>query len=315
MSVTQQLQLFVDVVQQGSFTKAAARNEMDNSALSKQIKKLEHHLGVKLLNRSTRSFSLTPVGEAILEQAKQLQVTLGRIQHIADAYQSEPVGRLRITSGVFFGQQYLQPVISRFLKRYPQVELTLSVDDKRNDIIGEQFDLAFRIGRLEESNMVAKKIADTHIALVASQEFFARYGRPKTPEELIQLPAIIYSNGDVTLDQLRIGQEPHGAQIQALKMRGNYKTGDVRSLAQAVRDGLGYAMMAVFNLDRPASELGLDTLLTDYRLSTMDSGIFAIYPHRQTTPLVQEFVKAVIEHLGTPPFWLNHIEDYDTLYR
>ena len=315
MSITQQLQLFVDVVQQGSFTRAAARNEMDSSALSKQIKKLENHLGVKLLNRSTRSFALTPAGEAILEQAKQLQATLGRIQHIADTYQSEPIGRLRITSGVFFGQQYLQPVISRFLKRYPQVELTLSVDDKRNDIIGEQFDLAFRIGRLDDSNMVAKKIADTHIALIASREFFARYGRPTTPDEMIQLPAVIYSNGDVTLDQLRISKEPHGEQMQTLRLRGNYKTGDVRAMVQAVRDGLGYAMMAVFNLDSPANEQGLEPLLTDYRLSTMDSGIFAIYPHRQTTPLVREFVKAVLEYLGAPPFWLNHIEGYDTLYR
>ncbi|WP_246614990.1 LysR family transcriptional regulator [Agarivorans litoreus] len=98
MSNTKQLSLFVDVVQQGSFAKAAALHNMDNSLLSKQIKKFETELGVQLLNRSTRSFSLTPAGEEIFDKALQLLDTLGDIQIIADSYQLEPKGTLRIVA-------------------------------------------------------------------------------------------------------------------------------------------------------------------------------------------------------------------------
>ena len=162
MSITNQLLLFRDIVQKGSFTKAASLNDMDNSALSKQIKKLESDIGVQLLNRSTRSFSLTPAGEEILEQAHQLKDTLKHIQLIADSYQSEPKGILRITSPIYFGHQYLQPVISKFMRLHPKIQIIHSLNDKKTDIISDKFDLAFRLGKLNDSNLIAKKVADTH---------------------------------------------------------------------------------------------------------------------------------------------------------
>ena len=167
MSITNQLTLFVDVVQKGSFAKAAALHDMDNSSLSKQIKKLETSLGVQLLNRSTRSFSLTSAGEEILTQAHILIDTLSDIHSIADSYQAKPKGILRITSGMFFGQQYIQPAINIFMQKYPEVKITLMLDDKRNDIIADHYDLAFRIGKLNDSNLMARKIANMHFALVA----------------------------------------------------------------------------------------------------------------------------------------------------
>ena len=128
-TLTKGLGLFLDVVQQGSFSKAAALHDMDNSLLSKQIKKLEADLGVQLLNRSTRTFALTSAGKDIFEQTKVLMETLTQIQNIADAHQSEPRGNIRITSSINFGQQYLQPVISQFMKQYPNVNIALLLDD------------------------------------------------------------------------------------------------------------------------------------------------------------------------------------------
>ncbi|KLV04111.1 LysR family transcriptional regulator [Photobacterium aquae] len=314
MSLTQQLALFLDVVQQGSFSKAAVKNEMDNSSLSKQIKKLETELGVRLLNRSTRSFSLTPAGEEILAQTYTLVDTLGQIRSIADSYQSMPKGMLRITSPVFFGQQYLQPVISRFMKIYPEVRINLWLDDKKNDIIADHFDLAFRIGKMADSNLVAKKIVDAHYALVASNEFVERYGMPDSPEALSQLPAVIYSNGIFNLDQMGFIDASHAEGIKRYTMQGNYKVSDLRVLMDAVRDGLGYGIIDVFFLERTLKEMGLVPLLTDYPLSNMDSGIYAVYPHRKQTMLVTEFIKAVQAYIGTPPFWLDYIEEYGQLY-
>ena len=314
MSVTTQLGLFLDVVQQGSFAKAAALHDMDNSSLSKQIKKLESTLGVQLLNRSTRSFALTSAGEEILEQAHILINTLGDIQNIADSYQSEPKGIIRITSSIFFGQQYIQPVIGQFMKRYPHVKVTVSLDDRKTDIISDHFDVAFRIGRLAESNLIAKKIAKTHFALIASQGFIDKYGTPTSPEELISLPAVIYSNGDTSVDIMCLSQSPHGDQFKNYKMQGNLKVSDVSSMITAVRDDLGYTLIDLFNLEKPIAELNLVPLLTDYSLSTMDTGIYAVYPHRKQTLLVSEFIKAVQAYIGTPPFWLSHIPDYKQLY-
>ncbi|WP_282110711.1 LysR family transcriptional regulator [Shewanella algicola] len=315
MSLTNQLGLFVDVVQQGSFAKAALLHDMDNSALSKQIKKLESTLGVQLLNRSTRSFALTSAGEEILTQAHILQNTLDDIQNIADSYQSEPKGIIRITSSIFFGQHYLQPVITKFMKRYPHVKVTLSLDDRKADIISDHFDVAFRMGHLAESNLIAKKIAKTHFAIVASKDFIERYGMPTTPEQLITLPAVIYSNGESSIDVMRLSMQPHGEQFKNYKMQGNLKVSDVSSMIAAVADGLGYTLIDLFNLEKPIAEFNLMPLLTDYSLSTMDTGIYAVYPHRKQTLLVSEFIKAVQNYIGTPPFWLSHIPDYQQLYK
>ncbi|MGF1681487.1 LysR family transcriptional regulator [Photobacterium minamisatsumaniensis] len=307
MSTSNQLLLFLDVVQQGSFTKAATLHDMDNSSLSKQIKKLESTLGVQLLNRSTRSFSLTSAGEEIFEQSQVLHDTLNQIQNIADSYQSEPKGILRITSPIYFGQQYLQPILSRFMKTYPNVKVTLSLDDKVADIISDHFDLAFRLGKLRESNLIAKKIADTHFALIASTSFIDQHGNPETPEDLIALPAVIYGNGNVTLNQLNISETPNSQKFKDFKMVGNYKVSDVRTMIGAVKDGLGYAMVDLSNLEQPIDELDMVQLLPDYTISTMDTAIYAVYPHRKQTMLVKEFIKAVQEHVGTPPRWEKNV--------
>lgn len=303
MSTTSRLLLFLDVVQQGSFTKAAALHEMDNSSLSKQIKKLESELGVQLLNRSTRSFSLTSAGEEILEQTHKLKDTLNHIQLIANSYQSELKGMLRITSPIYFGHEYLQPVISGFMKKYPDVQVVHSLNDKKADIISDNFDLAFRLGKLSDSNLIAKKVADTHFVLVASNEFIELFGQPATPQELIAMPSVLYSNGDVTVDQLRMNDAVGSDQYTTYKMKGKYKVSDVRTLINAVRDGVGYALIDLSNLNKPLDELNLNVLLPDYDISTMDTAIYAIYPHRKHTMLTKEFIKAVQDHIGEPARW------------
>lgn len=315
MSLTNQLVLFVDVVQQGSFAKAAILRNMDNSLFSKQIKKLEQTLGVQLLNRSTRSISLTSAGEEILQQSYHLIDTLEDIKNIAGSYQSELRGSLRISSSVSFGQKHLQPIISQFIKKYPNVNISLQLDDKKTNLISEHFDLSFRIGKLEDSNLIARKIADTHFAFLASQVFIDRYGAPKTPHELMSLPAILYANGDVTIDLVEISTKPHGKELHTYRMKSNYRFNDMRVILNMVKDGLGYTLVDLSNLDQPLTDSGLIPLLGDHKLSTMDTAIYALYPHRKQTLLVQTFIDEVQSYIGKPAFWQNYIPDYDQLYR
>lgn len=315
MSLVNQLSLFIDVVQQGSFTKAAALHDMDNSSLSKQIKKLEIELGVQLLNRSTRSFSLTPAGEDILEKAHLLLDTLGDVQSIANSYHLEPKGRIRITAPLHIGQQYLHPVINQFMKRYPDIEIVLLMDDKRTDIISEHFDVAFRLGQLDDSSLIAKKIADIRPVVLASEDFIKQYGKPKTPEELERLPSIIYSNGYLTVDTMRFGESPNSDKLKSYKMKGNYKVNDVHTLLAAVTDGLGYAMVYSSNLRNSIDDMNLTPLLTNYLLCNQGAAIYALYPHRKQTTLVKEFIAAVEQYIGKTPCWEKHIPNFDTMYK
>ena len=303
MSLTTQLLLFADVVHQGSFSKAAALHNMDNSSLSKKIKKLELELGVQLLNRSTRSFSLTSAGENILEQTIKLNDILDDIQLIAKSYQSQPKGILRITSPIYFGQNYLQPVISCFINKYPDIQIIHSLDDRKADIISEQFDIAFRLGKLTESNLIAKKIADTHFILIASSAFVHRYGLPQSPQQLTQLPAIVYNNIDVTLDQLQIKDNIADTYFITYKMQAKYKVSDVKTMINAAKDGLGYALIDLSNLEDSLENLDLVQLLPEMTISRSNTAIYAVYPHRKQTMLVKEFIHAVQEHIGTPPRW------------
>ena len=303
MSLTTQLLLFADVVHQGSFSKAAALHNMDNSSLSKKIKKLELELGVQLLNRSTRSFSLTSAGENILEQTIKLNDILDDIQLIAKSYQSQPKGILRITSPIYFGQNYLQPVISCFINKYPDIQIIHSLDDRKADIISEQFDIAFRLGKLTESNLIAKKIADTHFILIASSAFVHRYGLPQSPQQLTQLPAIVYNNIDVTLDQLQIKDNIADTDFITYKMQAKYKVSDVKTMINAAKDGLGYALIDLSNLEDSLENLDLVQLLPEMMISRSNTAIYAVYPHRKQTMLVKEFIHAVQEHIGTPPRW------------
>ncbi|MDN3612126.1 LysR family transcriptional regulator [Vibrio ostreicida] len=314
MSLINQLSLFIDVVQQGSFTKAAELHNMDNSSLSKQIKKLEAELGLQLLNRSTRSFSLTPAGEDILAQAHHLVATLGHVHAIADSYQAKPKGRVRITAPLHIGQNYLQPVIAEFMRQFPDVEINLQMDDKRSDIISDRFDVAFRLGRLEDSSLIAKKIADIRPVILASEAFLACHGEPETPDQLIQLPSVIYSNGPLTVDTVRISEMPTSGVYRNYKMSGKYKVNDVQTLLAAIQDGIGYAMISSSNLNRPISELRLKPILTQYALCNRGVALYAIYPHRKQTALVKAFIEAVGAYIGTPPVWEKHIPHFSTLY-
>ena len=314
MALVNQLSLFIDVVQQGSFTKAAALHDMDNSSLSKQIKKLESDLGVQLLNRSTRSFSLTPAGEEILEQAHNLVGTLTHVQSIADSYHAQPKGRIRVTAPYHVGQNYLRPVISQFMQAYPDVEIELLLDDKRSDIISDHFDVAFRLGRLDDSSLIAKKIADIRAVILASHSFIEKYGVPLTPEELVKLPSVVYSNRSLTVDTMRLSEQPNSSNIINYKMRGKLKVNDVPTLIASVQDGLGYVTLSSSNLNCSIDELGLKPLLTDYTLCNKGLALYALFPHRKQTALVREFITAVQQYIGTPPIWEQHIPNFEHYY-
>ena len=171
MDTTSRLLMLLEVVEQGSFAKAAEIRNIDRSVISKQISRLEDELGVRLLNRTTRSFSLTAAGAEMIKKADELRSLLGDTLRMAENYHLEPRGVLKITSSTLIGRRYLQPVINDFQKRFPQVEVELRLDDRLVDIVSEGFDLAFRVGEPKDSSLIARKIARNRLLLLASPAF------------------------------------------------------------------------------------------------------------------------------------------------
>lgn len=313
MDIATRLDLFLDIVYQGSFAKAAELRHMDRAVVTKQFKILEETLGVRLLNRTTRSLSLTDAGREILEQAKVIRNEISKTQRLAETFHNEPRGLLRITSYVSFGNPYLQKAINLFMKKYPETYIELSLDDRLTDIIGEKFDIAFRLNSPKDSTNIAKKLAPTKLVILASPNFIQEHGNPQTLKELVSLPAITYSNGPFTFDKLEMAVSGH-SKMEKYSINGRFKANSVESLISATQAGLGYSIVDLSVLKSNLKDLGLVPILQNYRFPSDFGALYAVYPHRNQTPLVKKFIETVQDVIGTPPVWEDYVENYSSMY-
>lgn len=312
MDTTSRLLMLLEVVEQGSFAKAAELRNIDRSVISKQISRLEDELGVRLLNRTTRSFSLTAAGAEMIKKAGELRELLGETVRMAENYHLEPRGVLKITSSTLIGRRYLQPVLNDFQKRFPQVEVELRLDDRLVDIVSEGFDLAFRIGEPKDSSLIARKIARNRLLIVAAPEFISTYGMPSTMEELAELPAASYASNSMrveTVDYYNSSGEPCEQKIKSV-----YRANDAEALLMKAISGTAYFVAPAFIIGDEITEGKLIPILTDVKL--MDySAMYAVYPHRDLPVRTRLFFDAVREYLGKDkPIWERGIPNFEKMY-
>jgi len=312
MDTTSRLLMLLEVVEQGSFIKAAEVRNIDRSVISKQLSRLEEKLGVRLLNRTTRSFSLTAAGAEMVKKAAELRELLSETVRIAENYHLEPQGVLKITSSTLFGTRYLQPVINDFQKRFPQVEVELRLDDRVIDIVSEGFDLAFRIGEPKDSSLIARKIARNRLLVLATPEFIANYGMPKTIDELIKLPAASYASTSFNAEGVRYYDQDGEPQEQ--KLNSIYRSNNAEVLLMKTLSGSAFFVAPAFVLENEVKEGRLVPLLTDIKL--MEYGaVYAVYPHRDLPVRTRLFFDAVREYLGKDiPIWEHSIPNFAQLY-
>ncbi|KTD98136.1 MULTISPECIES: LysR family transcriptional regulator [unclassified Pseudoalteromonas] len=312
MDTTSRLLMLLEVVEQGSFAKAAELRNIDRSVISKQISRLEDELGVRLLNRTTRSFSLTAAGAEMIKKAGELRELLGETVRMAENYHLEPRGVLKITSSTLIGRRYLQPVLNDFQKRFPQVEVELRLDDRLVDIVSEGFDLAFRIGEPKDSSLIARKIARNRLLIVAAPEFISTYGMPATMEELADLPAASYASNSMrveTVDYYNSSGEPCEQKIKSV-----YRANDAEALLMKAISGTAYFVAPAFIIGDEITDGKLIPILTDVKL--MDySAMYAVYPHRDLPVRTRLFFDAVREYLGKDkPIWEHGIPNFEQMY-
>lgn len=294
------LTAFVHVAETKSFSAAARALRLSKSVISRQIAGLEAELGVLLFQRTTRSLALTEAGGRYLEQVSRILAELKEADASASQLQAAPRGRLRLSAPMSFGILHLAQAIPDFLKRYPDVEVDLSMSDRVVDLVEEGYDMAVRIGRLGDSSLIARRLAPIRMVVCASPEYFAHRGIPATPQDLSRHECLAYSLA-ASPGTWRF-QAPGGAtvsvEIKSTRMAAN--NGDV--LRMAALKGLGICYLPTFIVGADLQAGTLVSALTD--VISADLAAYAVYPtSRHLSPKVRAFVDFLIDWFGPVPYW------------
>ena len=312
MDLASRLLLLLDISEFGSFAKVAEHRNVNRSAISKQVVKLEDELGVQLLNRTTRSLSLTAADSEMVNQARHLRELLNNSKRLAENYHSEPRGDLKISSSTLFGRQYVQQAILKFHDLYPEIRVELLLEDRMVDIVGEGFDIGFRIGEPKESNLIYKLIARNRLLIVAAPDFIKKYGTPKTIPKLESMPAVVYSAQGLVIDKFKfldsLGNEA------SFQLTPTYKVNEVELLINTVLAGNMLAVVTAQMIENEILEGKLIPIMTHINLA--DFGTFyAVYPHRNAPLKTELFIQTLKEVVGEElPIWETRIPGFDKMY-
>jgi DNA-binding transcriptional LysR family regulator len=292
------LQVFVRIAETGSFSAAARDLGLSKSAASKRLAVLEDRLGARLVNRTTRRLSLTEAGSDFLERAQRILAELEEAEQAAGRLTDEPRGILKVNAPMSFGIQHVAPALADFMTRYPDLAVTLDLDDRRVSLIEEGYDVAVRIADLPDSSLVARKLAPARRAVCASPAYWAAHGVPAHPRELARHNCLIYAYLPAQNDWRFRG--PGGA--LAVRVAGNLKANNGDVLREAALAGLGVCLAPTFLVgdDLRAGRLRavLDTFADD------SLAIYAVYPHRRhLSAKVRAFVDFLAGRFGPRPYW------------
>ncbi len=292
------IQSFVAVAQKLSFVEAADSLQVDPSALSRRIRRLEKRLGVRLFNRNTRRVALTEAGIVYLSHCQEVLAKLDQADAIVSHLSTEPRGLLRVTLPVIFGQRQIAPLLPEFLDRYPQIHLDLSFTDRFVDILEESLDVAIRIGQVQDSQLVVRRLAPNRRVLCASPAYLQKYGSPQSPKELAQHSCLNFSRL-ATGDIWHLSRQN---QRISIPVKGRLRVDDGEALYQAVLGGCGIGLIATFIVGDALRTGQLVTVLDDWKSPTTD--IFAVLGIGRYTPAkTQVFFDFLVERFRDPPDW------------
>ncbi|MDX1251862.1 MAG: LysR family transcriptional regulator [Gammaproteobacteria bacterium] len=284
------LAVFVRVVEEGSFTRAAERLEMSQSVVSKCVSRLEMSLKTRLLQRTTRRLRLTEGGEVLYRRARSALEEIAQAQAEVAHLQGEPAGRLRVTCPLAYGMMHVAPAVVEFLKRWPKLSVELDMSDRRVDLLEEGVDVAIRVGWLAPSSLVARKLAEYPLVLCASPDYLARHGRPQAPHDLSSHNCILYTLSDAPREWHFT--TPDGTALK-VEVRGNFDVNNGAAQVQAALAGLGVIHIPGFYVTEHIEAGRLEHLLTAYDTVTVPA--HALYPARRFLPLK---VKAFVDFLA-----------------
>ena len=279
---------FVAVVEEGNFTKAAKKLGKTKAIISKQVNQLEEHLNVRLINRTTRTLSITDDGKTIYKKCLKILDEVAHLEVEANQTAEKSLsGRLRLTAPQKFGEVELMDVLTDFMMLHPHIHVELFISDRYINLVEDGYDMAIRIGALEDSTLIARPLARMKTLLVASPEWIKEWGPIQHPKDLEKLPCIHDTNRK---DGARwLFESP--TEAITLRIQSRLNVNSAVATCTAAINGLGAALSPEFAV-RTALETGqLVHLLPEFTVPSY-SGIYAIYPNKKhLSPKVQELVK------------------------
>ena len=294
---------FQKVVETGSFTAAAQALGITKSAVSKHVSRLEDRLGIRLLDRTTRRLRPTEVGAAFHQRISRILSDIEEAEDAAASLQAEPRGTLRVNAPVSFGVRHLGPLLNGFLDSHPGLSVDLVLNDRVVDLIDEGFDMAVRIADLADSSLIARRLAPARRVVCAAPDYWARHGKPRSPEELSGHECLAYSYMPGSREWI------FGSGSRAVAGRLTANNGDLLSAAAVA--GLGVILSPTFIVGDDLRAGRLETALEEWEGPPLS--IHAVYPHnRHLSAKVRAFVDYLIECSGAHPYWDEGIPDMRT---
>ena len=293
------IEAFTAVVEAGTFSAAGERLGVAKSVVSRRISQLERRLGSRLLHRTTRRLALTDAGKNFYQRAVQILADLDDAEQSVAEETQELRGSLKLAAPLTFGLMHMSDAITEFLKEHPAIELNLDLNDRNINLVEEGFDMAVRIGELEDSTLVSRRLGTSRNVTCASQSYLDTHGEPAHPDELQTHICLQYSN--MTYRQQWRYATPEGKTIHA-QPQIRIRTNNGESLAAAASAGLGITTGPTFILGKYLKEGNLASILNKYQRPSV--GIYAVYPPGRLIPRrIQVFSDFLAERYGDHPYW------------
>jgi DNA-binding transcriptional LysR family regulator len=287
-----EIELFVQVAETGSLSRAAEALGLSNAAASRHLQALEDRLAARLVERNTRRLFLTDTGQEFFSRAKVLLADMKDAEDAVNASTLNPTGTLRITASLSFSMQHIAPLLREYTQRYPNVSVHVEAANRYLDIIDNNIDVAIRTREFEpDSNITVRRLAQTRRILVAAPRYLARHGRPQTLEDLHQHQLLIYTYAN-NPNELRFTRE---GQTTALQVKGRLDSNDGQILRAAALDGLGILVQPAYIVYEDMVAGRLVPVLDDWDLPRLTINL--AYPSRKhLSAKVRTFIDFMAEH-------------------
>ncbi len=284
----------IEVVENGGFGRAATRLGISKSMVSRRIARMEAELGARLVSRTTRGISATDAGLELKARGERILAQLEEAREAVAEGGADAVGRLRLSAPSTFMRQ-LAPMLSAIAQRHPRLELDVSFTNRRVDLVAERYDAAIRIGVLQDSSLVARRIAAVRGVVAASPDYLARRGRPRTPGDLLRHECLLYPQVPEWLFRV-------GARTVSIRPRGRLHADAGETILQWAIDGLGICALPSFVVSDAIESGRIEPLLPDCPMP--EAAIHVVRPPGPHVPAkVRVLIDAMVERFGGEPFW------------
>jgi DNA-binding transcriptional LysR family regulator len=290
------MEAFVLVVDTGSFSTAARRLKVGQPAVSKLISQLEERLDVKLLVRTTRGLTATEAGLNYYERARQSIEEADAAESAARGAGTSLTGKLRVAAAVTFARIHLIPRLPEFLRRHPDMEIEMMLDDHNVDLVHEGIDVALRMGQLDDSELIARRIASGSHLVIGTPTYFARAGEPAEPSALAGHEAVIYDQGSGGADWIF----KNASATIAITLKGRLRVSAAEGVRAAVLADAGLAIGSNWMFAPEIADGAVRIVLQDWELPRVD--LWAVFPAGRTaTAKARTFAQFVKEVIRVPP--------------